>query len=259
MDLCKYDLLWRYTYKLECRLARFADLIIANSHAGKNYAIERGFPRDIKVIHNGVDVERFTPNISARQEIRAAWQVADHDLLIGFVGRLDPMKDPHTFLAAASIVGAKCGNSKFVIVGNGLVADVPSLRAATKKCRLENRIIWAGSRNDMPAVYNSLDLLVSSSCGEGFSNAIAEAMACAVPCVVTDVGDSARIVGETGVVVPPQNPGALAQGIVAMLARAEFNDGTLKIACRKRIVDNYGIERLIGETTTVLNELRCPE
>ena len=120
VDLSKYDRLSRYAYKCECLLSPWADLIIANSHAGKKYAIEHGFPSNIEVIPNGVDVERFAPDLSARREIREVWKVKNHELLIGFVGRLDPMKDPHTFLAAASLVASKCGNTKFVCVGNGL-------------------------------------------------------------------------------------------------------------------------------------------
>ena len=259
VDLSKYDLLSRYAYKLECLLSHFANLIIANSNAGKLYAIDHGFPQDIEVIPNGVDVERFTPNNSTRQQLREAWNIEKDAFLIGFVGRLDPMKDLHTFLAAASLVASQSGKSTFVCVGKGLTADVPEQRATQEKYGLGNRIIWAGVRDDMPAIYNSLDLLVSSSYGEGFSNVIAEAMACGVPCVVTDVGDSALIVGETGILVPPQSPEALADGVVAMLNKPGFLDGTLKSACRMRIVENFTTERLIENTTVLFNKLLCSE
>jgi glycosyltransferase involved in cell wall biosynthesis len=206
-----------------------------------------------------VDVERFTPNNSTRQQLREAWNIEKDAFLIGFVGRLDPMKDLHTFLAAASLVASQSGKSTFVCVGKGLTADVPEQRATQEKYGLGNRIIWAGVRDDMPAIYNSLDLLVSSSYGEGFSNVIAEAMACGVPCVVTDVGDSALIVGETGILVPPQSPEALADGVVAMLNKPGFLDGTLKSACRMRIVENFTTERLIENTTVLFNKLLCSE
>src|SRR5207248_7530370 len=84
---------------------------------------------------------------------------------------------------------------------------------------LGSRLIWAGTRRDMQKVYNAFDILVSSSYGEGFSNVIGEAMACGVPCVVSDVGDSARIVGSTGIVVPAREPEALAQGMHSALLR----------------------------------------
>ncbi len=111
----------------------------------------------------------------------------------------------------------------------------------------------------MPQIYNSLDLLVSSSCGEGFSNAIAEAMACGVPCVVTDVGDSAQIVGGTGIVVPPRNPLALAEGILGLVGRREFLDGTLKKACRERMAERFTLERLVENTAAILERLSCTE
>ena len=112
----------------------------------------------------------------------------------------------------------------------------------------------------MRAVYNSLDLLVSSSSyGEGFSNAIAEAMACGIPCVVSDVGDSAWIVGEIGIAIPPQSPEALADGIVTMINKAEFLDGFLQRACRQRIIENFGIERLVDNMRTAFERLICSE
>jgi glycosyltransferase involved in cell wall biosynthesis len=255
VDLSKYDRLSRYAYRCECLLSHGADLIIANSNAGKKYAIEHGFPPNIEVIPNGVDVERFAPDLSARRAIREAWKVKDHEVLIGFVGRLDPMKDPHTFLAAASLVASKCGNTKFVCVGNGLGSDSSEMRSATKAYRLDNMVIWAGEQNDMPHIYNSLDLLVSSSYGEGFSNAIAEAMACGIPCAVTDVGDSAWIVGETGAIVPPQNPRALAKGILSMVLQNKFLDRTLKESCRKRITDNFTTATFVEGTIAAFDGL----
>ncbi len=259
VDLSRYDWLLIYAYKLECFLSRFADIVIANSHAGRNYAIEHGFPRNIEVIPNGIDIDYFKPDFPARQKIHREWNINNNERLVGLVARLDPMKDHHTFLVAASLVAEKCPNAKFVCVGSGSVSYASELRRAAKKCRLDDRIIWAGLQNDMRAIYNSLDLLVSSSYGEGFSNVVAEAMACGIPCVVTDVGDSAWIVGKTGIAVPPRNPEAIADGIVAMISKAGFLDGTLQRACRQRIIEKFSIEHLAGNMTTVFERLLCSE
>jgi glycosyltransferase involved in cell wall biosynthesis len=169
------------------------------------------------------------------------------------------MKDPHTFLAAASLVASQCGNMKFVCVGNGLGSDSSEMQSATKAYRLDDKIIWAGEQDHMPKIYNSFDLLVSSSRGEGFSNAIAEAMACAVPCVGTAVGDSALIVGKTGLVVPSQNPQALAEGILTVIHKDEFLDGTLQKACRNRIIAKFDLDRLIANSTEAFQRLLCSE
>jgi glycosyltransferase involved in cell wall biosynthesis len=257
VDLRQYDFLSRFAYKWECRLARFADLIIVNSFAGRKYARKHGFPKRISVIPNGIDVTYFSPNRFARQEIRNTWEVNNEEVLVGLIGRLDPMKDFSNFLAAASQVATEFSQAKFVCVGHGFGALSSDLGSAAKKFGLDNKMIFADEQNQMPRIYSSIDLLVSSSYGEGFSNVIAEAMACGVPCVVTDVGDSAKIVGETGIVVPPKNPKALARGIIAMVRRPDFLDESLKIACRDRIVTNFNLDRLIDRTVSLLDGLRC--
>jgi len=259
VDLGKYGRLFRYAYKLECCLSRFADLIIANSLAGKHYAIKHGFPQDIEVIPNGINIGLFKPDPFARQRIREQWNVNNNDILIGQVSRLDPIKDHHSFFTAASLVASKCSAARFVCVGNGPAGYVSELRAAARACGIHDKTIWAGERSDMPDIYNALDLLVSSSHGEGFPNVIAEAMACGVPCVTTDAGDCAWIVGETGIVVPCQNPEGLADGILMMLRKEEFLAGNLKRACSQRINGQYTDVRLVDRTETALERLVCSE
>lgn len=260
VDLSRYEWLSLYAYRFECFFSRYADLIIANSHSGRNYAIKHRFPQNIEVIPNGIDVDHFRPDFPARQKIREEWNIKNNEMLIGLVARLDPMKDHHTFLTAASLVASKLSKAKFVCVGSGPAGYASELRAAANKYGLDDKVIWAGAQNNMRAVYNSLDLLVSSSSyGEGFSNAVAEAMACGIPCVVSDVGDSAWIVGETGIAIPPQSPEALADGIVTMINKAEFLDGFLQGACRQRIIENFGIERLVDNMRTAFERLICSE
>jgi glycosyltransferase involved in cell wall biosynthesis len=115
---------------------------------------------------------------------------------------------------------------------------------------LNGSLIWAGERYDMTAVYNAMDIVTSSSSfGEGFSNVIGEAMACGVPCVVTDVGDSARIVGKTGIIVPPKDPQALADGWRNMLKRLNDKSYSFKEKARARIVSHYSSEIFIQKTS----------
>lgn len=104
----------------------------------------------------------------------------------------------------------------------------------------------------MPTVLNSIDVLCSSSYSEGFPNVIGEAMACGKPCVVTDVGDSARIVGESGIAVPPGDPRLLANGMRTMLDGLSDMD-PLKI--RNIIVRNFGIEKMVDETEKALQDV----
>jgi glycosyltransferase involved in cell wall biosynthesis len=118
---------------------------------------------------------------------------------------------------------------------------------------LTNRLIWVGSREDMPAVYSALDIASSSSSfGEGFSNSIAEAMACGVPCVVTDVGDSAFIVGDTGSIVSPGDHRALATAMLSLIDLPPEKRRVMGEACRARIVSEFGMDKLVQHSEQVL-------
>ena len=252
MDLDCYDWLFRLVFHGECFLSRFADLIIVNSNAGKDYHQQHGFPeRKMVVVPNGVDTKRFKPDPDARIRVRREWKISDHEKLIGLVGRIDPMKDHATFLRAAALLLQQRTDVRFVCIGDGPASYKSKLLTLASELGIENNLIWAGARNDMTAVYTALDIASSSSLGEGFPNVIGEAMSCGVPCVVTDVGDSAWIVDDTGVVVPPQNPRALADGLELTLQR---NNKSMAVRARKRVEENFGFDQLIEKTQkTLLN------
>lgn len=260
MYLDRYEWLMRMSYRIERMLSGFPNLIICNSHAGLEYAVRHGFPREKMVrVPNGIDTNRFYPNGEERARIRGEWGIQEDEWLIGLVARLDPMKGYETFLRASARLAQQRSDIRFVCVGDGPEPYKSRLTSLSNELGLFGRLIWAGARKDMASVYNSLDIAVSSSYGEGFPNVIAESMACGIPCVVTDIGDSSLIVGETAIVVPPENPVALAEGIMTMLSKTEFLDNTLKSACRIRIVENFSTERLIKETTALFNGLLCSE
>lgn len=257
VDLNRYDWLSRVSYRIECRLAKFADLIICNSHAGLDYAIHNGFPiSKTMVIPNGIDIERFCPDAEAGKRIRRIWGISDNEILIGLVGRLDPMKDHPTFIKAASVLTRENKDVCFVCVGDGPEPYKTELKYLSLKLGLGGRILWPGACYDMPSVYNALDIAVSSSSfGEGFPNVLGEAMACGTYCVVTDVGDSAKVVGNTGIVVPSNSPDILAEGWRTILARTGDEKAILARQARQRIVDNFSIDSLISKTSDVLTDL----
>lgn len=253
MDLDQYDWLARLTFRLSCWLSRFADRIIVNSHCGKVYHEKRGYPaRTLTVICNGIDTERFRPARGDRQRLRAEWNVGEEEVLIGLVGRLDPMKGHASFLRAAAILLGQRSNVRFVCVGDGPTDFRANLIRLGKELGLHDRLIWAGGRSDTWAVYNSLDIATSASLTEGFSNVIGEAMSCGVLCVVTDVGDSAVMVGDFGVVVPPNNPSSLAEGWNLCLSAARLASSE---QIRGRIVCEYSVKSLIERTEQCLKEL----
>jgi glycosyltransferase involved in cell wall biosynthesis len=253
IDLDRYDWMARLSYRIECRLSQFADLIICNSRAGLEYAATHGFPREkMVVIPNGIDTEYFKPATVARTRMRAEWAIAEDEMLIGLVARLDPMKDHPTFLRAAAMLAQVRFDVRFVCVGDGSDLYKSELRQLASEMGLDGRLVWVGALHEMPAVYSALDIGASSSCGEGFSNAIAEAMACGVPCVVTDVGDSGLIVDGTGICIAPVEPNLLYEGFQLLLKKLEPD---LRDAARASIVNRFTSEVLIKNTVEVLCRL----
>jgi glycosyltransferase involved in cell wall biosynthesis len=253
MDLDRYDWSARLLFRIECALSRFADLIIVNSQAGLDYAAAQGFPRRrMLVIPNGIDTERFQPDAKAGCQVRKEWGLRDDLKVIGLVGRLDPMKDHPTFIRAAAHLMEERGDVRFVCVGDGPVSYRRELIRLCEELFVSEYFIFAGALGNMPAIYNLMDVVVSSSSfGEGFSNVIGEAMACNVPCVVTEVGDSRWIVGENGRVVPPKNPKALKLAIEKLLDDINFN-GNRGEKIRQRVVNYFSIPKLVLATETAL-------
>lgn len=253
MEMRHYDWLNRLIPRLEASLSRAADVIVANSHAGSAWAVGRGFPlARMAVVENGIDTVRFHPDPKGRTEVRNEWKVNASQRLIGLVARLDAMKDHRNFLQACALLAARQDDLRFVCVGSGSLSYRAELEALAERLGIADRLIWAGARQDMPAIYCALDIACSSSAfGEGFSNAVGEAMACGVSCVVTDVGDSARIVGEVGEVAPPRDSEALADAIERMLDRIEENADIGRQA-RARIIDEFSVERMVLRTEQVL-------
>ena len=257
VDFSVYDWFSRMSFRCECIFSKVADLIISNSIVGHEHHLRHGFPRrKMIVIHNGIDTELFRRDDEARTRIRAEWRIKEGETLIGHVGRLDPMKDHSTFIGAAALLAKERNNIRIACVGEGLSdygEEGEELRSLARKLGLANRIIWAGSRRDMPGVYSALDVAVSSSrWGEGFPNVIAEAMACEVPCVTTDVGDSAFVVGELGVVVKAGDPLLLAEGIRGAL------NGDSKVGSHPRrewVMRNFSLANFIDLSQQTLANL----
>lgn len=256
MDSARYDWVAAIESGLAALFSRMPDLIICNSEAGRAYHEARGYPvSKMVVIPNGVDTQRFRPDDKARRAVRAEWAVDPHETLIGLVARLDAMKDHSTFLRAAAQTVRAHPNARFVCVGDGSPSYRDELIREASALGLERRVIWAGARDDIHQVYNALDLAVSSSSfGEGFPNMIGEAMATGIACVVTDVGDSAAIVGALGWVCPPNDSAALAACMCDAL-RAPRRDPA---ALREHVCAAYGSARLLERSLVELSRVAAP-
>ncbi|MFN7930695.1 MAG: glycosyltransferase [Blastocatellia bacterium] len=250
LNLAYYDWLARLLGWLEIKLGWLAALVIANSQAGRQFAIQQGVPaQKIITITNGIDDTRFYPDANARAQTRARWKVRPDELLIGIVGRIDPIKGHKVFLTAAAKLSKRYPHARFVCIGESVRPKYQqSLYDLTGKLGLQERVIWAGAQYDMLGAYNALDLLTNASSSEGFSNVIGEAMACGVPCVVTDVGDSAWLVGTTGIVVPVPDASALLAGWLACFEqRPELSAQTVA-----RVRQHFSVAALVEHTEAAL-------
>jgi glycosyltransferase involved in cell wall biosynthesis len=230
----------RMVLGLENQAARFADLVVVNSEAGRARCLERGFPSSkLRVVPNGIDPERFSPNPAARARVRSELGIAESAVVVGIVARLDPIKDHSTFLRAAAEALAVRPDLRFVAVGGGEPAYERNLRELAQQLGIASYVHWLGSRDDVPAVLNAFDVGTLTSIAEGFPNAVAEAMATGVPCVVTDVGDCAFLVGRADGVTPRRSPTALAQAWLH-LANLSFAERTaLGATARSRILSSF--------------------
>jgi glycosyltransferase involved in cell wall biosynthesis len=209
------------------------DAVVANSFAGRKAHRAIGFaPRAFPVIPNGIDTKRFRPDGSVRARMRTQLGVSDRKPLVIHVARVDPMKDHVSLIAVA----AALPNIQFVMTGAG-----------TEKIEAPTNLRALGIRRDMPDLYAAADLSLSTSVfGEGFPNAVAEPMACGIPVVATDVGDSRLIIGDTGFVVSPRDVPGMASAIGSLLAEPETKRAARGAAARIRIQDHYSLDRMVS-------------
>ena len=252
MQLDNYGWATHFSYWLEAKLSFLPDIIISNSHAGQEYAEKQGFPpRAMEVAENGTDIHVFKPDQAMREQIRKEWGISPNQFLVGLPARIDPIKGHEIFLKAAQIVAQEIKDAVFVCIGGGSSDLQTSLMEQAKKLGIESKIIWTGPRQDMPAVYNGLDLACLSSHGEGSPTVILEAMSSGTPCAATNAGDAAILIGETGISVPIRDYSALAEAIISMRHRIEM-EPNLSSFCRKRIVDEFSLNAMLEKTEQLL-------
>jgi glycosyltransferase involved in cell wall biosynthesis len=235
----------RLAFRLGARLSHhLPESIVCCSHAGLELHVRRGYDAARMVlIPNGFDLELLKPDGAAPAALRAEFAVAPGTPLIGLVARWDPQKDHRTFAAAAAALTAS-PPPHFVLCGEGVTPGNAELAGWIAAHGLSERFHLLGRRDNIPALMAGLDVLTSASYQEGFSNVIGEAMACGVPCVVTDAGDSARIVGDTGYVVTPRDPAAIAAAWESLLGQSLAAREELGLRARQRIAGEYSIGRI---------------
>lgn len=257
-DIAPYKWQTAGIIKLGALLSRYPAAIIYNSRSGEKHHRLFGFHNTKQiVIPNGFDCDVFRPNENARRQIRMELGIARDTVLIGLIARYDPIKDHCGFLQAAALVARTHRNVRFALAGRGVSAEQPVLRDRIASEGLQEKVFLLGERFDIERVTCALDIACSASWAEGFSNAIGEAMACGVPCVVTDVGDSAFLVSDTGRAAAPRNPVALAAAIGELIDAGFDCRRQLGIAARRRIESEFSLP-LIGRRYQELYQSLLP-
>lgn len=213
-----------------------------DAHAALGYAANK-----LTVIPNAFDLDAFQPSAAARESVRNELGLEAGALLLGQFGRFHPQKDHRTFLEAAGRLAARMPHVHFLLAGDDMTDRNAELAEAKRALGLQGRLHLLGRRDDVPRLMAALDLAtLSSAFGEGLPLVVGEAMACAVPCVVTDVGDAARVVGDTGLVVLPGQPAALAEAWEALLSAEPATRRARGEAARQRVASHYHLPTLIA-------------
>ena len=218
-------------------------VIVCCAESARVAHAEKGYDQSkMIVIPNGYELTRFDRNKTDRQFARTAFGFADNDVVVGIVGRFDPLKDYNNFVLSASSVASKSSQVKFLMVGRDIDSANKVLKVWLDKSGFADRFVLAGERSDVPICLSAMDIFCLSSSKEGFPNVVCEAMAMNVPCVVTDAGDAAEIVADTGIVVEPRDSAALAGALQMMINKGAAERSRLGVLARLRIEKHYSIQ-----------------
>ncbi len=234
--------------------------IIFNSDAGRRYHQRLGYrPKRWELLPNGFDTAALRPDSAARQRLRAGLGVDDRAVVIGMSARYHPMKDHTTFFAAAARLAARQPQLVLLLAGAGVDNANRDLAQTIARHGPLPPLKLLGDRRDINAVYPAFDIAtLTSAFGEGFPNVLGEAMACGVPCIATDSGDAAAIIGPTGEIVPPRDAAALATAWERLVTAGPEARQAAGAAARQRIVERYGLAAMIARYEAFYADLLGP-
>lgn len=236
-----------------------ARIICCSNHAIQLHTSIGFCSGKMTLIPNGFDPNQFNRNRDVRDQTRRRLHLDGNTPVIGMVARFDPLKDHENLITALQIVRERGGSFICLLAGAGMTSANKRMNTLLEQAGLEDCVRLLGPLDDVPALMNALDLHVLSSAGESFPNVLAEAMACGTPCVTTDVGDAALIVGDRGWMVPPRSSPALADAILAALAEHANQPCRWRqrqITSRDRIVQHYALDRMTDAYRNLWNRLQ---
>ena len=231
--------------------------IVCCSEASREEHAQLGYPeKKMLVIPNGSDLAVFRPDPEARPSVCEELGLRMETPLIGLVARFDLPKDHRTFVRAAGLLHARMPEAHFVLCGDSITWENPRLTGWIDAAGVRSHFHLLGRRLDVPRLSAALDVATSSSSfSEAWPLAVGEAMACGVPCAVTNLGDSAVIVGDTGRVVPPKDPQALADAWHELLTLEPDERARLGRAARRRMEEHFDLLDAVARYERLYEEL----
>lgn len=244
LDFSRYRRLTSLVARGLACLSGIPDAVLCNSGAGRSFHAGLGYrPQRWAVCRNGIDSGRF--RVGDRCEAKRRLGLAPDDFVVGLSARVDPMKDHANFVDAARIFRRRVPSARFVLAGAGTERGDGELGRLLRASGIGDAFLPLGVRSDMECIIPAFDVAtLSSAFGEGFPNVLGEAMACGVPCVSTDCGDAAQLLGETGLIVPCRDPVALADGWAQLRDMGEAGRTALGTAARARVKAHYSMAQM---------------
>jgi glycosyltransferase involved in cell wall biosynthesis len=238
--------------------ARVPTAIVYNSETGARQHEAIGYPRaKRRLIPNGFDLEKYRLPVGTREAMRSQLGLDTGEVVVGLIGRVHPVKNHRGFLAAAAIIARELPNVRFLMAGRGASFDDEAFAAMVASAGVEpEKLRLLGEQADVSRAMSALDIAANVSFAESFPNVVGEAMAYGVPCLVTPVGDSARILGNTGIVASGTSGEAIADAVRVLIGMGEQGRAALATRAAERVRQHYSLsrvvlqfERLYGSTT----------
>jgi glycosyltransferase involved in cell wall biosynthesis len=225
---------------------KLASRIVCCSEASLGFHKTLGYDaRKLDVIPNGFDLEQVKPEPSARASVIQELGIPEDAPLIGIAARFHPLKDHRNFLWAAARLHEQIPQAHFLLCGLNVTWKNTQLTEWIDAAGIRENCHLLGVRQDMSRLFSAMDIATTASLSEAFPVVIGEAMACGTPCVVTDVGDSRLIVGETGLVVSPGDPAGLADAWRKLLEAGPEVRRHLGMMARRRVQQHFALSTVV--------------
>lgn len=221
-----------------------AAIVYNSSHAALQHE-RMGYPHvKREVIPNGFDTRKFSPRPDLHERVRGELGIERDAIIVGLVGRFHPVKNHAAFFEAATQVLSIESRAFFLLAGTG--TETERMLPFIKDNVLRDRLIGLGDRQDINRITSVLDIACNVSHSEAFSNVVGEAMACGVPCIVTPVGESPSIVGDTGLVTSDTSGPSIARALVQMMELGQDARAELGRRARERIESKYSLPSVVA-------------